>query len=627
MADKIGGAGLSANKSSSGNQGTVISDGGGSSGGGGSGRVTSNGSGATLVNNQWTTSSGNAAYHPYGEYYNDGYVKPAGGSSGGGYGGVGAIGDPYAVAAAPAEPVDTSVTKSDLLNADQNAGANKDLLNNSGLDLSKPIKDLNVPSEAELPQYVTLPTTVLPNKLDLPDNVTLPDEFDYDAALARAGDVNIGRVNNVDIAEERAMLNQLTDAQRQQAILQADNTINNGIASLQRNQQNAQEQFTTQQNQIDIDEQRAKDNQALYAEARGDRGGIGAAQYDTIQNTAATNRLMVQKEQTQLATDTARQIADLRAQGEFEKANQLLSISQNYLGQLMNLYQWAKEANIGIDEFNLNVAEWEENYKLSLVESQLDVQNSNLNLAQARVAQAQQQWQNAYQQENSLYNARWNQEQARFQAAYDQENSLFNARLNAANQAFNNRLSAANYGLDEANARINAQLNMANATGAFANGTPTFAAQQSVREVLAASGQALLEKGIIPTAEQLQAMGMTADQAVAFAGGTDQSAGGIGAGRLGGIAAMAAGSTPIITPSSANYSANTPTSTADMGSGLGILPTRPYATADYVESPTSISTPSLASRLAQINRTSSTPSSEATSGSLDFLNTRLGRNT
>ena len=95
----------------------------------------------------------------------------------------------------------------------------------------------------------------------------------------------------------------------------------------------------------------------------------------------------------------------------------------------MNLYTWAKETNLGIDQFNLQVSQWEENYKLSLVGAQIDV---------------------------------------------------------------------------------------ANATGAFVNGTPTLAAREQQRSILAASGQALLEAGVAPTVEQLEAMGMSATQAAAF---------------------------------------------------------------------------------------------------------------
>jgi len=484
----------------------------------------SSGSSIAVGNNGATTGSGGGntgAYKPYGEYYNDGYVRPSqqdldAERARRGYGRL-SEGGVVGAEEVEAEPVDTSETKTNLLNSEANAQANKDMLKLAGYDLENPPKQLDVPSQVALPNMIDLPSVDLPNRIELPDEVDYGEALDFQKAMQEAG-VDIGRVDNVNIDEERAMLDQLTEAQRQQAILQANRAVETGTVDLQRQMQDAQKQFQAQQNQIAIDEQKALDNQALYAEARGDRGGIGQAQYNSIQNTAATNRLTVQQEQTQLATDTARQIADLRSQGEFEKANQLLSISQNYLGQLMDLYTWAKEANIGIDEFNLQVAQWEENYRLNLVDAQLEVQNSNLNLAQAKVAQAQQRWQNEYQQENSLYNAAWNQATDLFNAAYNQENSQFEARRNVSNDYFNNQLNAANYGINASKAALEAQLNAANATGAFLNGTPTYTAQQNAREVLAASGQALLEKGIIPTAEQLEAMGMTAAQAEQFTG-------------------------------------------------------------------------------------------------------------
>ena len=345
------------------------------------------------------------------------------------------------------------------------AAAYAQLLQQAGYDLSQPLSNIE-----------------LPNRVDLPQEVALPENFDFQRAWDQAADVDIGRINHVDTHPEEEMLGQITDLQSQQAILNADNTVKNGIVELQRVMQDAQKQYQDQRNQISMDEQRALDNQALYNEARGDRGGIGQAQYNTIQNTAATNRMTVQQEQTQLATDTARQIADLRSQGEFEKANQLLNISQKYLSELMDLYQWAKETNVGIDEFNLQVAQWEENFKLSLIGAELDADAFNLNVANAMMDQ-----------QNNLFNARFNQ-----------ENSLFDARLNAA------KLQN-----DEAAARLSAQLNAANATGAFANGTPTYTAQQDAianqlkeRQLLADVGTTLIKEGIQPSEAILNAMGM-----------------------------------------------------------------------------------------------------------------------
>jgi len=396
-----------------------------------------------------------------------GYGGGSGGyGGGGGYGSASSLlgqlglGEGVVGASSGYTPVATGVPVSEA-----NAAAYAQLLKNAGYDLSQPLTDV-----------------ALPNYVDLPNRVDLPENFNFQDAYNNIPDVQIGRVDRVDTHPEEEMLANLADLQQQQAILNADNTVKNGIADLQRTMQNAQNQYQAQRDQIAMDEQRALDNQVLYNEARGDRGGIGAEQYNSIQNTAATNRLTVQKEQTQLATDTARQIADLRSQGEFEKANQLLSISQKYLSELMDLYQWAKETNVSIDEFNLQVAQWEENFKLSLVGAELDAEAFNLNVANAMIDQ-----------ENNLFNARFNQ-----------ENSLFDARLNAA------KLQN-----DEAAARLNAQLNAANAAGAFGNGTPTYAAQQDAinnqlkeRQMLADIGTALIKAGIQPSAEILAAMGM-----------------------------------------------------------------------------------------------------------------------
>ena len=163
-------------------------------------------------------------------------------------------------------------------------------------------------------------------------------------------------------------LDQWRQSAEEQAELQADYATEQGVKELQRVEEDAQKQFQTQRNQVDIDEAKALSNQALYSESRGDKGGIGAAQYASIQNTAAKNRLTVNQSQTKLATDTARQIADLRAQGEFQKADSLLEISQTYLTQLMQLQQWALSYNMSVDDFNNEVDKWKANYEMQVSE-------------------------------------------------------------------------------------------------------------------------------------------------------------------------------------------------------------------------------------------------------------------
>ena len=53
----------------------------------------------------------------------------------------------------------------------------------------------------------------------------------------------------------------------------------------------------------------------------------------------------VNSAQVKLTADTNRQIADLRAKGEFEKADNVLEISNKYLTELQNMEKWAKETS------------------------------------------------------------------------------------------------------------------------------------------------------------------------------------------------------------------------------------------------------------------------------------------
>lgn len=185
-------------------------------------------------------------------------------------------------------------------------------------------------------------------------------------AGAKPEQVAVGPINGVDPSSMENMLQQISDAQKAQTAGQIDFATQQGINDLERAEADAQQQYQAQRDQIAADERNALDNQALYAQARGDNGGIGQAQYGSIQNNAATNRLTVNREQTRLASETARQVADLRAQGEYKKADAVLEITQSYLSQLMNLEKWAAETNLSVDEFNTQLAQWQNNFNLEV---------------------------------------------------------------------------------------------------------------------------------------------------------------------------------------------------------------------------------------------------------------------
>lgn len=155
----------------------------------------------------------------------------------------------------------------------------------------------------------------------------------------------------------------MAQQQQQQAI---DYATQHGIDELQRAEADAQAKFDTQINQTARDELKALDNQALYMEARGDRGGIGQAQYNQIQAQAMQNRQAINAARVKLATDTARQIADLRAQGEFKKADAILQLGQQYLGQLMDLQKWGAEYKLNLDQFNAQLDHWNKEFDMSV---------------------------------------------------------------------------------------------------------------------------------------------------------------------------------------------------------------------------------------------------------------------
>ena len=308
-----------------------------------------------------------------------------------------------------------------------------------------------------------------------------------------------GRVGRVDTVEEERLLQQIVDAQKEQSENQINFAVQQGVNELQRAEEDAQQQFQTQRNQIAANEAQSKDNQALYSEMRGDRGGIGKAQYDSIQNTAATNQLTVNREQTKLATDTARQIADLRAKGEFQKADELLKITQTYLSELMQLKQWADQTNVSIDEFNIGVDQWEQEYnsKIQQLLGELGINavqyQTGLNLDNQKDIQNQKQ---ALEQTLAQY-------------------GLSNAQYTNSSDVnrISNILSAYQ---SNANNKASTELAAANMTGAFSDATPTQEARARVQAQLASAGEAMLSAGLTPSDEQLSAMGWTKGQYNAY---------------------------------------------------------------------------------------------------------------
>lgn len=94
------------------------------------------------------------------------------------------------------------------------------------------------------------------------------------------------------------------------------------------------------------------DNQALMSRANGQFGGMATASVGAIQSDYQKARQEISLQQQKLATDTVREIADLRAQGEFDKADALLQARQQ---EFQALYDDA----VRVDENQYSNEQWQ----------------------------------------------------------------------------------------------------------------------------------------------------------------------------------------------------------------------------------------------------------------------------
>lgn len=168
---------------------------------------------------------------------------------------------------------------------------------------------------------------------------------------------------------DAGLLDQWRQAAETQTVQARNAAVDRAVQQLLQAQAEADARYQNQREQITREERNALDNAALYAETRGDRGGIGREQYNQIQATAAANRQAVNTAQAQLAADTARQMAQLRADGEFEKADSLLEIAQVYLLKLLELEQWAAEYQLDTQKFQQSVSQWQQEFALKVAKA------------------------------------------------------------------------------------------------------------------------------------------------------------------------------------------------------------------------------------------------------------------
>lgn len=108
------------------------------------------------------------------------------------------------------------------------------------------------------------------------------------------------------------------------------------------------------------------DASALYSELRGDKGGIGKAQYDSINNLAVKNQAEINRAQTELVRNAAVEISRLQAEGEYEKAEKLLDVAQERLSALLEMTKWQAEYAADEQELQAKLSQWQAEYELSV---------------------------------------------------------------------------------------------------------------------------------------------------------------------------------------------------------------------------------------------------------------------
>ena len=214
---------------------------------------------------------------------------------------------------------------------------------------------------------------------------------------------------HADASGIRDYLEQSRDAAIEEAYGRVDRGVTEGVNELARVREDAEDQYRTQQDQVSLDERRALDNKALYMAMNGmSKSGVGVEQYGAIQNAAAQNRLTINNARTKLQTDVARQMAEIRATGDFEKSQAYLQATQEYLSQIAQLEQWLQEFNVSVDQFNAQMEESRRNYLLQLKQLELATDQWEREFAANR---ADALWnQNFQQQQADLTQNRWQQE-------------------------------------------------------------------------------------------------------------------------------------------------------------------------------------------------------------------------
>ena len=193
------------------------------------------------------------------------------------------------------------------------------------------------------------------------------------AVSAAPPDVEHLKAEKVDLTPQTEALEQWRAEQEKTHAAAIDAATQENIRAVEQAQKEAEAALESQRAAITLEEARGKDDQALYAHLRGDRGGIGAEQYDAITAQAMKNRAALRSARMEMAKSTAGEMAALRTKGEYEKAQALLELSQEYLDRLQQLHRWGAEENLSVEKFNAELEQWAAEYAMDAEKNALNL--------------------------------------------------------------------------------------------------------------------------------------------------------------------------------------------------------------------------------------------------------------
>jgi hypothetical protein len=114
----------------------------------------------------------------------------------------------------------------------------------------------------------------------------------------------------------------------------ADAALSTAESRLSTAQTAGEKQYEALLSQAQRDRTEAKTTKSAIEQANGNRQKIGASQYDSADQSYDQQRAAIYQARAKLQKDTARQLSDLQAQGEYEKADALLTSKQQELQQI-----------------------------------------------------------------------------------------------------------------------------------------------------------------------------------------------------------------------------------------------------------------------------------------------------